>query len=117
MDYQAILSAKQIITDHPERDLTIHSLSKEVFLNEQKLKLGFSLCYGVSIGAYLKSCRTTKASELLVHTDFSIEEVAHASGYTSSASFIKAFRQKYETTPLQFRTDARLRTAPKHITE
>ena len=59
----------------------------------------------------------TKASELLVHTDFSIEEVAHASGYTSSASFIKAFRQKYKTTPLQFRTDARLRTATKHIVE
>lgn len=117
MDYQAILSAKQIITDHPEKDITIHSLSKEVFLNEQKLKLGFSLCYGISIGAYLKNCRMTKASELLVHTDFSIEEVAHASGYTSSASFIKAFRQKYETTPLQFRTDARLRTATKHIVE
>ena len=57
MDYQAILSAKQIITDHPEKDITIHSLSKEVFLNEQKLKLGFSLCYGISIGAYLKNCR------------------------------------------------------------
>ena len=36
MDYQAILSAKQIINDHPEKDITIHSLSKEVFLNERK---------------------------------------------------------------------------------
>ncbi len=117
MDYQAVLSAKQIITDHPKQDLTIHSLSKEVFLNEQKLKLCFFLCYGISIGAYLKSCRMIKASELLVHTDFSIEEVAHAFGYTSSASFIKAFRQKYETTSLQFRTDVRLRTATRHIAE
>lgn len=110
LDYQAILAAKQIITDHPERDITIPALSKQVFLNEQKLKLGFSLCYGTPIGAYLKDCRMTKASELLVHTDLSIEEVAHATGYNSSASFIKAFRQKYKITPLKFRTDAQLRS-------
>ena len=110
MDYQAILAAKQIITDHPEKDITIPALSKQVFLNEQKLKLGFSLCYGTPIGAYLKDCRMTKASELLIHTDSSIEEIAHATGYSSSASFIKAFRQKYKITPLKFRTDAQLRS-------
>ena len=110
VDYRAILSARQIITNHPEKEITIRSLSKEVFLNEQKLKLGFALCYGISIGAYLKDCRMTKASELLVHTDQSVEEIAHAVGYSSSAGFIKAFRQKYQTTPLQFRTDAHLRS-------
>ena len=110
MDYQAILAAKQIITDHPEKNITIPALSKQVFLNEQKLKLGFSLCYGVPIGAYLKDCRMTKASELLVHTDLSVDQVAHATGYNSSASFIKAFRQKYKITPLKLRTDAQLRS-------
>lgn len=109
MDYQAIFSAKQLITDHPEENITIHMLSKKVFLNEQKLKVGFSLCYGISIGAYLKDCRMTKASELLIHTDLSVEEIAYATGYKSSAGFIKAFRQKYLVTPLKFRADAQLR--------
>lgn len=109
MDYQAISAAKQIITDHPEKDITIQALSKKVFLNEQKLKVGFSLCYGTPIGAYLKDCRMTKASELLIHTNQSVEEIAYATGYSSSAGFIKAFRQKYLVTPLKFRADAQLR--------
>lgn len=110
VDYRAILSARQIIANHPEKAITIRSLSKEVFLNEQKLKLGFTLCYGVSIGAYLKDCRMTKAAELLIHTERSVEEIALDVGYSSSTGFIKAFRQKYHTTPLKFRTDAQLRS-------
>lgn len=103
MDYEAIQKAHQLITDHPERNLTISGLCREVFLNEQKLKTGFALCYHTTIGAYLKDCRMTNAAKMLLHTDLSVREVARASGYGSSAGFIKAFRQKYQVTPLQFR--------------
>lgn len=103
MDYEAIHKAHRIITDHPEKNLTISGLCREVFLNEQKLKTGFALCYHTTIGAYLKDCRMAHASEMLIHTDLSVHAVARASGYASSAGFIKAFRQKYHITPLHFR--------------
>ena len=52
------------------------------------------------------------AAELLVNTDRSIYDIAQVCGYGSSASFIKAFRQHYKTTPVNFRTQ---KSAQEHI--
>lgn len=110
-DLQAVYHARKLIAEHPEDDHTIASLSREVFLNEQKLKIGFSRCFHTTIGAYLKECRMARASELLLQTSLSISEIARACGYASSTGFIKAFRQKYTLTPLHFRTQKATSTA------
>lgn len=106
-DHQAIHQAHRLITEHPEENHTIASLSRQVFLNEQKLKSGFVFFYHTTIGAYLKDCRMVRASELLVNTCLSVREIANACGYGSSASFAKAFRQKYNLSPLAFRDQKR----------
>ena len=106
-DHQAIHQARRLITEHPEVNHTIASLSRQVYLNEQKLKAGFAFCYHTTIGAYLKDCRMARAAELLVNTNLSVHDIAHACGYGSNAGFSKAFRQKYALTPLRFRSQKR----------
>ena len=106
-DHQAIHQACRLITEHPEVNHTIASLSRQVYLNEQKLKAGFAFCYHTTIGAYLKDCRMARAAELLVNTNLSVHDIAHACGYGSNAGFSKAFRQKYALTPLRFRSQKR----------
>ena len=64
-----------MILKNPEANLTIAQLGHKVFLNEQKLKTGFHLCYHTTIGAFIKDCRMARASELLVHTSATIEEI------------------------------------------
>ena len=106
-DFQAIEQVRQMILKNPEANLTIAQLGHKVFLNEQKLQTGFHLCYHTTIGAFIKDCRMARASELLVHTSATIEEIARTCGYGSSTGFIRAFRQKYQITPLRFRQEKR----------
>lgn len=102
-DLLAVQRAKEILTEDPANAPTISQLSRQVFLNEQKLKAGFSMCFHMTIGRYLKECRMAKAAALLTSTSMSVRKVGQAVGYTSCASFIKAFRRHYRKTPQEFR--------------
>jgi transcriptional regulator GlxA family with amidase domain len=74
-----------------------------VFLNEQKLKAGFSKHYHMSIGEYTNHIRMAAAANLLSTTDLSIEDIASRVGYNYSANFSKMFKKTYGKTPLKFR--------------
>ena len=82
---------------------TIKSLSKRVFLNEQKLKAGFSAKYHMSISQYTNSIRMTMAENLLSTTELSIDEISKMIGYNYSGNFIKMFKKTHGKTPLDFR--------------
>lgn len=107
MDFLALEKARQIIQEHPEREHTIASLSRQVFLNQQKLKAGFPLCFQTTVYQFLRDCRMALAARLLVYTEADIQEVALRSGYDTSSGFIKAFKEKYQLTPLAFRKEQR----------
>jgi len=74
-----------------------------VFLNEQKLKAGFSAKYHMSIGEYTTSIKMAIAENLLSTTDLSINEIADAIGYNYSGNFVKMFKKVHGKTPLAFR--------------
>lgn len=102
-DANAIQKAHDILTKEVYNPPTIKSLSKRVFLNEQKLKAGFSARYHMSIGEYTNSLRITMAENLLSTTELSIEEISKTLGYNYSGNFIKNFKKKHGKTPLNFR--------------
>ncbi|MDY3359828.1 MAG: AraC family transcriptional regulator, partial [Clostridium celatum] len=82
---------------------TIKALSKMVFLNEQKLKAGFSAKYHMSISQYTNSIRMTLAENLLSTTELGIDEISKQLGYNYSGNFIKMFKKTHGKTPLAFR--------------
>ena len=102
-DIKAIQKAHDILTNEVCNPPTIKSLSKIVFLNEQKLKAGFSAKYHMSIGQYTNSLRITMAENLLSTTELSIEEISKILGYNYSSNFIKSFKKAHGKTPLAFR--------------
>lgn len=102
-DIHAIQKAHDILSKNYCNPPNIDTLSKMVFLSEQKLKAGFSKHYHMSIGEYTKHIRMTVAANLLSTTDLSIEDIANKIGYNYSANFSKMFKKIYEKTPLQFR--------------
>lgn len=102
-DANAILKAHDILTKEACNPPTISSLSKMVFLNEQKLKAGFFAKYHMSISKYTCSLRMTMAENLLSTTELSIDEIAQMVGYNYSANFIKTFKKFHGKTPLAFR--------------
>lgn len=102
-DANAIQKAYDILTKEACNPPTIKSLSKMVFLNEQKLKAGFSAKYHMSINQYTTSIRITMAENLLSTTDLSIDEISKMVGYNYSGNFIKMFKKVHGKTPLSFR--------------
>lgn len=105
-DLQAIQKAHDLLVENYYAPPTIKSLSKLVFLNEQKLKAGFIKQYQMSIGAFSNYIRMNIASNLLSSTDLSVERIAHKVGYQNTSNFIKMFKKNYHMTPLQFRKRA-----------
>lgn len=102
-DINAIQKAHDILSKNYCNPPTINTLSKIVFLNEQKLKAGFLKYYHMSIGEYTNHIRMTVAANLLSTTDLSIEDIACKVGYNYSANFSKMFKKTYGKTPLKFR--------------
>jgi AraC-like DNA-binding protein len=102
-DIRAIQRAHDILSNNYNDPPSIGTLSKMVFLNEQKLKAGFSKHYHMSIGEYTNHIRMTVAANLLSTTDLSIENIACKVGYNYSANFSKMFKKIYGKTPLKFR--------------
>lgn len=102
-DIHAIQKAHDILSKNYHNPPNINTLSKMVFLNEQKLKAGFSKHYHMTIGEYTNHIRMTMAANLLSTTDLSIEDIAYKVGYNYSANFSKMFKKIYGKTPLQFR--------------
>ena len=102
-DAHAIQKAHDILTEEACNPPTIKALSKIVFLNEQKLKAGFSAKYHMSISEYTNSIRMTMAENLLSTTDLSIDEISKQLGYNYSGNFVKMFKKTHGKTPLAFR--------------
>ena len=102
-DAHAIQKAHDILTEEACNPPTIKALSKIVFLNEQKLKAGFSAKYHMSISEYTNSIRMTIAENLLSTTELSIDEISKQLGYNYSGNFVKMFKKTHGKTPLAFR--------------
>lgn len=102
-DVLALQKAYDILTKEASNPPTIKSLSKMVFLNEQKLKAGFLAKYHMSISQYTNSIKMTMAENLLSTTDLSIDEISKIVGYNYSSNFVKMFKKAHGKTPLSFR--------------
>lgn len=102
-DMTAIQKAHEILQLNYFNPPTIDILSKMVYINEQKLKAGFSKHYHMSIGEYTTSVRMSVAENLLSTTDLSIDEIASKVGYNYSSNFSKMFKKVHGRTPLTFR--------------
>ncbi|TXR57200.1 helix-turn-helix transcriptional regulator [Quadrisphaera setariae] len=57
----------------------------------------------MTLGGYLLGCRLAEARRLLLTTDASTADVAHAAGFGSQSSFYDHFTRQTGTTPAAYR--------------
>lgn len=98
-EISSLSKAKDIILGDLSRHFTIQEISKQVQLNEFKLKVGFKQQFGTGIFECLLQARMQKAKKLLTETDKPIKEIASVTGYDHLTSFITAFRKYFGYTP------------------
>lgn len=98
---EKVRAAITLIEQQFSADWTIQRLSREVGLNERRLKEGFRLMIGQSIHAYLRLIRIETAAELL-SSGANVTEAALAVGFESLSHFSKVFRSQKGVLPSRY---------------
>ena len=100
-DRRRILEARHLLETKFGQGWTITRLSREVALNERKLKHGFRMLVGSTVHAYLLRVRMDAAATLL-KSGHTVTETAFAVGFESLSHFSRAFSQTTGVTPSKF---------------
>jgi AraC family transcriptional regulator len=92
------------INENIDTDINLDELSVNLNISKHHLHKIFKEQMGANIYEVIKSTRLQKASNLLITNKYStITEVANLCGYSSQTSFIRAFKQRFEQTPKEWR--------------
>ena len=78
---------------------SIKWLSRQVALNEFKLKTGFRKYFNSGIFEWLMKEKMQQAKQLILNTNKPIKEIASLIGYPRTTNFITAFRREFGVTP------------------
>lgn len=89
--------------------LTLESIAGRLNISPEYLSQIFSKQMGVTITAYLKTCRIEVAKRLLTDKERSVQEVAAMVGYTNDKYFFRVFKEKTGVTPAEFKREASAR--------
>lgn len=105
----AVVAAQRYMAENFRRPLTLGEVAAHTFVTPHTLSLAFGKTIGMTFKEYLLLLRIAEAKRLLVSTDLPVARLAEQVGYCNVNNFIKIFRDRVGTTPLQYRLD---RTSP-----
>ncbi|MEV0849631.1 helix-turn-helix domain-containing protein [Streptomyces sp. NPDC049954] len=93
----------EYVAHHLREPLSVRDLAQAVGLAPGYAMTVFKAVTGVTIGAYIRQCRTSLAHDLLLTTELSVVQVAHTAGFGSASRFYAAFSATYGIAPAEFR--------------
>jgi AraC-like DNA-binding protein len=106
-DIERVYHAKEILTGCWEDPPSLLELTRQVGLNDYKLKQGFRQVFGTSVCGYLQHYRLERAKQLLAEERLSIAGVAQRVGYASQSHFCYLFKRQFGVTPRTYRASCR----------
>lgn len=102
-DIKALQNISQYINDHYSRTILLEKLARIACMGTTKLKSTFKQVYGCTISEYIQQRRLSQGENLLASTDFPIEQIAEAVGYSNAGRFSKDFRNSTGLNPSEYR--------------
>ena len=103
VDKRQTEQAKDFLVRNMETPVSLGELSQKAGMSPPKLNRCFKQMYGMTVFKYLRTERLNKARDRLENTGFSITEIAYQVGYDSPSHFAKAYKQRFGTSPRNFR--------------
>ncbi len=91
--------------EHFTEDITLDSMSADLFLGKYYISHLFSGQLGISFSNYINALRIEEAVKLLATTDLSITEVCFSSGFTCTRTFNRAFVKRIGVSPRQYKAN------------
>ncbi len=86
-----------------DHDITLKDCSNEFYTSTNHISRLFKLHCDTTFTKYLNDCRITKAKDLLLDTNYTIDEIAIMVGYNNPNYLYKLFKEKYHTTPKNYK--------------
>jgi AraC-like DNA-binding protein len=102
-----ILKLILFINENYQSHLDLQMLCDKFFLSKATLCARFKKMMKCSIMDYTLNLRLSKARQMLLSQNSSIEEIADACGFSSSNYFRTSFKNALGVSPLQYRKDIR----------
>lgn len=101
-DIKKVLAAKDILLENMQKPLTVEELSKEVGINQTKLKIGFKNIFDTPIKTWLRNKKLEIAQLLLLKDQENIKEISERVGYLNQSHFSKQFKNRYGVLPKDY---------------
>ncbi len=87
-----VAQAIQIMENHLEDPPAISGIARQLGMSQRNLETRFKTALGTSPGAYFLSLRLDEARRLASDTALPVADIAVRTGFTSTASFARAFK-------------------------
>ncbi|WP_127021294.1 AraC family transcriptional regulator [Rheinheimera mangrovi] len=101
---QRLQKVLAFIEANTDTALDIEALSKLAHLSKYHFHRQFSLCFGISPFALVRSLKLKKAAyQLAFRTQLTVTDIAFEAGFENAESFSRAFRQLSGQSPSSFR--------------
>lgn len=85
--------------------LKLEDLAEHFFLSPPYISRFFKKKLGINFAKYLSEVRLEEATKKLTQTENSLTWIAMDCGFPNLTAFNKAFREKYQVSPKQYRTE------------
>lgn len=89
--------------NHFSENITLESISKELFLSKFYISRLFATQLGVSFTNYINSLRIEASVKLLTTTELPITEICFIAGFSSTRNFNRVFSERIGVTPKEYR--------------
>jgi xylan 1,4-beta-xylosidase len=93
------------------QQISLQDVADSEFLTPEYLSKFFRVHLGMTFSKYLNEFRLSQAVKELLRTDNSVTKVAMNNGFPNLVSFNKIFREVYDTTPADYRSQVRKKQA------
>ena len=97
-DIEKVYAVKAFLEEHFLQDFTLLDLSRQVGLNDFKLKKGFRELFDTTVFGYLNDLRMEHGKRMLLEKQ-TVAEVADTLGYSQPHHFSTAFKKKFGYLP------------------
>lgn len=103
-DAQRIVrKAKSYCERHYQEDISLDAIASEVHITKSWFCSLFKKETGQTFGNYVTDLRLKKAATALATTEIKISQIAEDVGYKNASHFHRAFVEKYQMTPAEYR--------------
>ena len=111
-DDPALARAITLMQRHLEEPLSMDAVAVQAGVLRRTLEMRFRAQLGQSPHDYYLDLRLASAKRMLEQSAMSVAAVAAAHGFTSPSGFARAFRQRFQMSPLAARAAMRLAVPP-----